>query len=130
MMYSPRRIRVQSLKNQAVLADECVVAERFFERFRGLMGRRELRPGEAMWFPRCNSVHTWFMRIPIDVVFLRAVDGAQSGHGRYVVTSARARVRAWRALPLWDARAQDTLELPAGTLERWSIAAGDEVCIS
>lgn len=105
------------------------MVERFWERFRGLIGKRGLPQGEAMWFPRCSSIHMWFMRFPIDVVFVRAMREGE-GRVRYVVTSTRTRVRAWKALPVWDARADDTLELPAGTLERLSLSAGDELCIS
>lgn len=42
----------------------------FAERARGLIGVRSVRPDEAWVFPRCRSVHTWFMRLPIDVVCL------------------------------------------------------------
>ena len=42
----------------------------FSERARGLIGARSIEPDEAWVFPRCHSVHTWFMRTPIDVVCL------------------------------------------------------------
>ena len=38
-------------------------------RFRGLMGRKELPPGEGILLRPCASVHTMFMRFAIDVVF-------------------------------------------------------------
>lgn len=53
-----------------VAFDAAWVAEGFFSRFKGLMGRKGLRPGEAVLFRRCSSVHCMFMRIPIDVVSL------------------------------------------------------------
>ena len=42
----------------------------FVDRFVGLMGRRSLALGEGMHILPCNSIHTFFMRIPIDVAFL------------------------------------------------------------
>lgn len=42
----------------------------FAERARGLIGTRAVRPDEAWVFPRCQSVHTWLMSAPIDVVCL------------------------------------------------------------
>lgn len=42
----------------------------FAERARGLIGVRSVKPDEAWVFPRCRSVHTWFMRPSIDVVCL------------------------------------------------------------
>lgn len=43
-----------------------------FSRFMGLMGRKGLPQDEALLFTRCNSVHTCFMRFPIDVVLFDA----------------------------------------------------------
>ncbi|MEF9925812.1 MAG: DUF192 domain-containing protein [Raoultibacter sp.] len=40
------------------------------QRVVGLMGRRSVSPCAAYVFPRCNSVHSCFMRLPIDVVSL------------------------------------------------------------
>jgi uncharacterized membrane protein (UPF0127 family) len=69
----------------------------------------------------------WFMLMPIDVVFLR-VESAQ-GNERKVVTSARGDVRPWKLLPLFDGKAHETLELPAGSVARLGIVPGDELCI-
>lgn len=44
----------------------------FLERARGLIGAKRIRPDEAWVFPRCRSVHTWFMSMAIDVVCLDA----------------------------------------------------------
>ena len=52
------------------------VARSFWPRFRGLMFRRSIDPEEGMLFPRCGSIHTFMMRMPIDVVFVR--DGVVS----------------------------------------------------
>jgi uncharacterized membrane protein (UPF0127 family) len=100
------------------------VATRFFDRLRGLIGRKEFRPGEAMLFPACNDIHMWFMSIPIDVVFVRPVR-----EGVYRITSTRANARPWRPLPLRDSKASETLELPLGTIERCGLSEGDELCI-
>ena len=35
----------------------------------GLLGRSELAEGEGLWIQPCNSIHTWFMRFPIDAIF-------------------------------------------------------------
>lgn len=118
-----RFLFVRSLTNQAVIADKCFEAIRFFDRFIGLMGKKEMPSGEAMFFPRCNDIHMWFMSIPIDVVFLKR-DGAN-----WRVTSLRQDVQPWRILPLRDGSAQDTLELPAGTIERCKLSVGDQLCI-
>lgn len=50
-----------------------VVAERFCDRLLGMTVRPPVTAGGlplAMAFPRCASVHTCFMRYPLDVVFI------------------------------------------------------------
>lgn len=54
------------------------------ERLLGLMATDSIAPGHALAFPRCTSVHTCFMRYPIDVVWYgdRAADGSRPVLGR------------------------------------------------
>jgi uncharacterized membrane protein (UPF0127 family) len=49
-----------------------LVARTFCQRLRGLAGLRSMPPGHALLIPRCSSVHTAWMRFPIDVAFLDA----------------------------------------------------------
>ena len=53
-----------------VLADQVEVADRFWQRAVGLMGRRNLPPGHALLITPCSAVHTFFMRFPLDLVFI------------------------------------------------------------
>jgi uncharacterized membrane protein (UPF0127 family) len=113
-----RRIRIQSLKNQSLIADKCFVANRFFARLKGLIGTSRLEPGEGLLISPCNDIHMWFMSMPIDVVFVRPV-APQAGDATaatHVVCSARAGLRPWKALPVRDGSATDTIELPVGTI--------------
>lgn len=120
--------RVHSLTKAGLVADKCFMAERYFHRLLGLIGKTSLEPGEAMWFPRCREIHMWFMSIPIDVVFLRA-RREQMGRTVYVVSSVHEDVRPWRFLPLRDRRASETLEMRAGSVGELGITVGDELCI-
>jgi Uncharacterized conserved protein len=45
-------------------------ADTFLARFRGLMGRRELAPGHALLLEGCSSVHMFFMKFALDIVYL------------------------------------------------------------
>ncbi len=49
-------------------------ADGFWSRFKGLMGKRSLGQGEGVLIYPCSSVHTWFMRMPIDVVYVSRQD--------------------------------------------------------
>ncbi|MBS1961910.1 MAG: DUF192 domain-containing protein [Bdellovibrionales bacterium] len=122
-----RSVRLINLKDQRIISDKCIVAESFFSRLRGWIGKTRADSGEGILFPRCTSIHMWFMVMPIDVVFLRVVHA--EGSERKVVTSAHARVRPWKALPLNDWDAHEALELPEGSIARLGIAPGDELCI-
>lgn len=126
-----RLLRIQSLTNQEVIADKTVEATRFLDRLFGLMGRRKFEAGEAMYFPDCNDIHMWFMRIPIDVVFAISCEPVGGDSRRRVrVVSVHENVRPWKALPLREGRAQHTIELPVGTIARYKIQPGDELCLS
>lgn len=116
-------VKIVALKDLSIISDKCVVADRPLTRMKGLIGRHGLAAGEGMLFPRTNSVHMWFMRIAIDVVFAKR---AKSGRkGDLEVTSVREGVKPWKLLPVGDWRASYALELPAGTVGRLGIARGD-----
>lgn len=95
-----------------VVARRAIVATRLAERAWGLLGRSTMAPDEAMIFPGCNSVHTWFMRIPIDIVFL-------SGGG---VVKVAAEVPPFRMVGAPEADA--VVELRAGQAQACGIATG------
>jgi uncharacterized membrane protein (UPF0127 family) len=54
------------------LAERVVLANTFWTRLRGLLGRRRLATGEALWLRPCNGVHTLGMLFAIDAIFLDA----------------------------------------------------------
>lgn len=60
---------INTRSNQTVLED-LQHADTFLSRFRGLMGVSYLAENTGLWITPCNSVHCFFMRFPIDVIFL------------------------------------------------------------
>lgn len=96
-----------------VVCERCVLADRPLSRLRGLMGRRSLASGHGLLLRPSPSIHTCFMRFPIDVVFLDR---------ELRVVSVRARLRAWRFAGQRGARA--VLELPAGEAARRGLVPG------
>jgi hypothetical protein len=90
------------------------VARTFGSRFRGLMGAAELPAGRGLLLPSTSSVHTHFMRFPIDVVFLDA--------DRRVLRLV-PELRPWRFAAAKSAAA--VLELAAGECARVGLAPGD-----
>src|SRR5512133_1666041 len=102
-----------------VVCRRCLVADSPWSRMRGLLGRRGLESGEGLLLRPTGSVHTFFMRFPIDVVFLSR-DGEV--------------LKVARALPAWRTagarRAKAALELAADEAERREIRVGTRLDVS
>ena len=99
-----------------VVCEECLVAATPLTRMRGLLGRSSLPSGQGILLRPAASIHTFFMRFPIDVVFL---------DDELRVVEIAADLRPWRAAGKRGARA--VLELPAGECARRGLAVGDQV---
>jgi uncharacterized protein len=88
-----------------VLASRLEVADSASKRTKGLLGRERLGPGEGLWIVPCESVHTFFMRFAIDLVYLDR---------KNKVRKVRSAVGPWRLSACLSAHS--VLELPAGTI--------------
>ncbi|MDQ6855805.1 MAG: DUF192 domain-containing protein [Candidatus Dormibacteraeota bacterium] len=97
-----------------VVAEHVEVADTLVSRFMGLMFRRELPPGHGLLIRPCNSIHMFFMRFALDVVFID-----RDGRVIRVLDS----IRPWRASSLVRG-AKAAIELPAGTAARAALAPG------
>jgi uncharacterized protein len=109
-----RRTRPLRRADGRVVCERCLVADSPLPRMRGLLGRRDLGSDEGVLLRPAGSVHTFFMRFPIDVVFL-------DRDGR-VLRIAEA-VRPWRSVAARGARS--VLELRAAECARRGVTAGD-----
>lgn len=87
------------------------------------MLRPSLAPGEALWLRGASSIHMFFMRFPIDAVFL----GRPGEDGAYRVVAVRSRLRPWRGIVWWVRGAHGVLELAAGTAEATGTREGDRL---
>lgn len=57
-------------KNQQVICHKVTEANTLWTRTKGLLGTPSLATGECLWIKRCNSIHTWFMNYPLDLIFV------------------------------------------------------------
>jgi uncharacterized membrane protein (UPF0127 family) len=110
-------LRVRNLTRDKLLADRALEAASFTTRFMGLMGKRELPFGSGLHIVPCNGIHTFFMRIAIDALFL---------------DRATKVVKVFAALPPWRAtsvyfNAHSVLELPSGTVAASGTSEGDQL---
>ena len=100
-------VAITNLTRGTILAQQGQWAATLFQRTIGLLARRSLGQDEALVIPHCQSIHTWGMRFPIDVVFVNRAG--------YVVKTVQ-RVTAFRII--WALGAHTVIELPAGTLAK------------
>ncbi|WP_136513119.1 DUF192 domain-containing protein [Geomonas edaphica] len=108
-------MKVMNATSGREVAGNVTVAGSFFSRLKGLIGKKSLPDGEALWIKPCNSVHTFGMRFPIDVVFLDR---------DLQVVAVKARLRP-NAISGIHRKACSVLELPAGALCDAITAIGD-----
>jgi uncharacterized protein len=109
---------VRNLTRNAVLGEAVDVADTSEKRRTGLLKHTGLAPGEGLWIKPCESVHTFFMKFAIDLVYIDK---------KHKVRKARKAVPPWRLSACLSAHS--ILELPAGTIERTGTQAGDELSI-
>ena len=110
------------LINQAkgtVLAENVLLADSPFKRIKGLLGRAGFNQGQALIIKPGNSIHTFFMRFPIDILFV-------DKNNR--VLKAVAHLPPFRLSPV-SFRSSFVIELPAGTIRSTSTSQGDKLIL-
>lgn len=111
---------VTNVANGATLAHDVRCATTFGARLRGLMFAAELPRRQGVWISPCKSVHSCFMRFPIDVIF---VDHENTVVG--LVTN----LRPWNFSHIFRS-AKGALEVPAGTIAASNTKIGDALKFS
>jgi hypothetical protein len=108
------RLKVVNATRGTVIATRLEVAASGKTRSKGLLGRDGLDTGEGLWIIPCESVHTFFMRFPIDLVYLDR--GSR-------IRKVRESVGPWRVSACLSAHS--VMELPAGTIRATETQRGD-----
>jgi uncharacterized protein len=111
-----RVLQVQNVTRNRDLGDRIRWANTRWLRLRGMLGRPEPQPGEGLLIEPCRGVHMFWMKYPLDIVFLDKEGRAVALYGEL---QPWARSRTHRA-------ARYALELPAGTIESTGIQEGDQ----
>ena len=108
-------VRVHNRTRGVVLAERAELANNYWTRFRGLMGRRELAAGAGLVLQPGGGIHMWFMRIPLDVIHVGKDDR---------VTHVLRGIKPWRFGPLFVG-GKLAIELPVGAAD--STQVGDQI---
>jgi uncharacterized protein len=108
---------VRNTDRETVLGEAIEVADTAVRRVKGLLGRECLEDGQGLLFKQCSSLHTLFMRFPIDILFI-------DRKGKVLRSRSDVTPFKFVAAPL---RAQYALELPAGSIARSKTRVGDHL---
>jgi uncharacterized membrane protein (UPF0127 family) len=112
--FADRAYELRNARTGRLIAQTVIPAFESDVRRKGLLGRDSFEEGSALVIAPTNSIHTFFMRFPIDVLFVR-----RNG----VVAKIQRNIPPWRAAAsLW---AYAVIELPAGTLGADDARVGD-----
>jgi len=90
------------------------VAKTWWKRVHGWIGKKDFKLDDALLIPNCRRVHTFFMKRPIDVVFLDR---------EKMVVAVVAPLIPWRVSP-YISTASHSLELPSGRAAELQIKPG------
>ena len=110
---------LKNITKNNIVADKIIIADKFWIRMFGLMGRSDLEENEGLLLTPCNSVHMMFMRFPLDVLFLDK---------EFVVVKIIENLKPWRISPIVH-NAFQTVELSHGSAMKKYINDGDRLSL-
>ena len=100
------------------MCERCLLAETPLTRLKGLLGRRGLEQGEGLLLRPAASIHTFFMRFPIDAVWVdRDLNVIKVSHD----------VAPWHTAACKGAKG--VVEMAAGEAKRLGVSAGDKLTL-
>lgn len=108
---------ITRLRDGRIIASPARVANSFFSRFRGLLGRAGLESQEGLLLTACRDVHTCGMRFSIDLIFLN--DALE-------IVRLTPETQPWRFY-VGGRQCRHVLEVPSGTIDRVQLVMGDQL---
>ena len=100
------------------VADHVREASNPMTRSVGLLGKKTLPAGEALLIRPCWSIHTWFMRFAIDVIFVDREDR---------VVKVVPNMKPWRMAMAKGAHY--VIEMRGGSLTEGDLVPGDQLVL-
>lgn len=101
----------------SLISSQVELAESFWARARGLLGREQLVGDHVLWIKPCNNIHTLFMKMTIDCIFIDQ---------KYIVQKIYKGVKPFRiAGPVW--KAYSVIEAQSGFVDKWQLQSGDQL---
>ncbi len=110
-------MKIDNTSHETQVADRAVLADSSLRRTVGLLNRRHLEPGEGLVLMPGGTIHMFFMRTAIDVIFA-------DSEGRVLKTATN--VKPWRVVKA-PRHTRYTIELPVGALQTSATVPGDHL---
>ena len=112
-------VRLEREHGGGVVCERCKVADNALSRMRGLLGRSSLGVGEGLLIRPASSIHMFFMRFPIDAVFLDR---------ELRVLRVASDLKPWRTAAKRGAK--QVLEIAAGEAARRGVQPGQRLVLA
>jgi len=106
-----------NVTRQSLVAEEVTMADNYFKRLMGLMGKPGLPANAGLWIVPCGDIHSFFMRFEFDAIF---VDRQNT------VLHLVERMKPWR-ISKFVKGGRAVLELPAGAIAASQTQIGDQI---
>jgi uncharacterized membrane protein (UPF0127 family) len=105
--------------NAELLLDQLQLADGFYSRAKGLLGRKSLAANQALWIKPCRDIHTFFMKFSIDCVFLDR---------KMQIVKIAPEVSPFRLVgPYW--KSESVMEFQSGFVETKKLKVGDHLYV-
>lgn len=111
--------KVLNITRNTTVATDVRVADNYFKRLQGLMGKARMQPDSGLWIVPCNDIHSFFMRFEFDAIFLNREN---------TVLYLLERMKPWR-ISRFVKGGRAVLELPAGTIKASATEIGDQLSL-
>jgi len=108
---------ITNLTRNTVIASQVQIARNYRQRMKGLLGVEEFSSGQALVITDCQSIHMFFMKFPIDVIFCDSQNK---------VVGVCLEIKPFHLSPIFF-RASYAIELPVGSIAASKTQIGDQV---
>ena len=108
---------IVNVTRNTIIASHIKIARNPWASMKGLIGVSDFPQGEALVIEHCQSIHMFFMKYPIDVIFCDRQDK---------VAGLCAGIKPFCLSPVFF-RASYAIELPVGNIDASKTRMGDQI---
>ena len=105
---------------KTIVATEVKIANTFITRLIGLLNRKSISPEEALIIYGCRSIHMFFMKFSIDVIFMNKENR---------IVGLVENIKPFRVSPTF-LKSYYAIELAVGTIEKTRSQQGDQLIVN